>query len=186
MFILTILRYVVSGIPSSTLPFPETTKNIHFLIFLNLMITAHVPNCVMFVLLYVQSLMWFFNGFFKQFYCYVFKQFFKICRAALCCSHYLCQFCTLLQCFLPACVSKHAVITDQFLFKCTKSILTVSISSSWESCTILTSTSCTMQSLLLLQTFLKWPIFPHPSYVFPYARHCWGAWIPLQDLHGHL
>ena len=34
----------------------------------------------------------------------------------------------------PVNVSKLAVITDQFLFKCTESILTISICSSWDSC----------------------------------------------------
>ena len=72
------------------------------------------------------------------------------------------------------------------LFKYTELILTVSISSSWGSCTISISTSCTTWSLLLLHTFLKWPIFPHLPHVFPYAGHCLGAWLPPQYLHGHL
>ena len=50
-------REAASGIPISACPLPGTTKNTqHFLMFLKFMNTAHVPNCVMLVPLYVQSL----------------------------------------------------------------------------------------------------------------------------------
>ena len=59
MFMLINLSAAVSGIASSAYPFLGTTRNTHlFLIFLNLITTTHVPNCVMFVLLYVLSLIW--------------------------------------------------------------------------------------------------------------------------------
>ena len=61
--------------------------------------------------------------------------------------------------FLPTCISKCAVINDLFLFKYIELILTVSISSSWESCATLTCNLCTVQSLLLLHTFCSGPSF---------------------------
>ena len=58
MFTFMISREIASGIPISACPLLGTTKNTqHFVIFLNFMNTAHVPNCVILVLLYVQSLM---------------------------------------------------------------------------------------------------------------------------------
>ena len=63
-FTLINLSAAVSGIPSGAWPFPGTTKNTHlFLMFLNLITTAHVPNCVMLVLLYILSLIWSFMDF---------------------------------------------------------------------------------------------------------------------------
>ena len=150
------------------------------------MITTHVPNSIMFVLLYVQSLMWFFMDFLSCSTVTFLNNFLNIYSGIMLLSlpvSYLYGISTML---LHACVSKCAVITNWLLFKCTKSILTVSTSSSWDSCSVLTSTSSTTWSHLLLHTFLKWPISPHPVHVFPYAGHCWGTWISLQYLHSHL
>ena len=58
MFKLIMLSTAVSGILSSAWPFPGTTKNTHhFFKFLNLIETAHVPYCVICILLYVLSFM---------------------------------------------------------------------------------------------------------------------------------
>ena len=112
---------------------------------------------------------------------------FLICRVALCCPHYLCQFCMVFLHYFCLHMFLHTLLLlTNFLFKCTELILTVSVSSSWEFCAISTSALCTMWYLLLLHTFLKWPIFLHPVHVFPYAGHCHGACIPLHYLHGHL
>ena len=77
---------------------------------------------------------------------------------------------------LPACISKCAVISDCFLLKHNELTLT------WFLCLLLgslapslISTSCTMQLLLLLHTFLKFPILPHAAHIFPYAGHSLGA-----------
>ena len=87
---------------------------------------------------------------------------------------------------LPSCVSKCAIISDHFLFKYNELTLMISMSSPWESGTISISTSCTVQFLLLLHTFLKCPILLHAVHTFPYAGHCLGVWPPPQYLHGHL
>ena len=111
MFTLTILRNVASGIPSSTWPFPRTTKNTQcFLTFLNLMTTAHVPNCMMFALLYVQRLMCFL-WIFKALPLLHFYTIFGICIMTLCCSHYPCQFCMVFQ----HCFPLHVFLSAQLL-----------------------------------------------------------------------
>ena len=73
---------------------------------------------------------------------------------------------------VPACVSNSAINNDQFLFKCTESILTVSILPSLYSWDTSTHISFTALSLLLQHTFLKCLVLPQPTHVFPYARHC--------------
>ena len=76
---------------------------------------------------------------------------------------------------LPTCISKFAIISYHFLFKYSELILTISMSSPWESGPICISTSCTTQFLLLLHTFLKCPILPHVANIFPHAGHCLGV-----------
>ena len=181
MFRLIILSAAVSGIPSSTWPLPGTTKNTQcFLTFLNLISTAHVPNCIIFVLLYVQSLIWLFVDFLS-------------CSSIVFLNNYSGMMLPSLPVSIlygiftmssPACISKYAVINDQFLFKWIELILTVSIWPSCISCSTLTSSSCTTWSLLLLHTFLKWSVFPHLVHILPYAGHHHGMWTPLQYLHG--
>ena len=69
------LSTAVSGIPSSTLPFLGTTKNIHlFLLSLKLIITMQVPNCVMTVLLYDFNCICLLTVCFEFGFCTVFKQ----------------------------------------------------------------------------------------------------------------
>ena len=47
MFILSMFNAAVSGMLSSAWIFPRTTKNTqHFFEFLNLIVTVHVPSCV--------------------------------------------------------------------------------------------------------------------------------------------
>ena len=87
---------------------------------------------------------------------------------------------------LPTCISNFVLMSDLVLFIYNELILTTSVSSPCDSSSISISTSCTMQFLLLLHTFLKCPILLHAAHVFPYARHCLGAWLSPQYLHSRL
>ena len=85
-----------------------------FLTFLNLIITAHVPNCIIFVLLYVQSLMWLFMDF-LSWSLYIWTVFW-IYIMAWYCPHYLCQFCMVFLCFhLPASLNVLLLMTNFYL-----------------------------------------------------------------------
>ena len=58
MFRLSMFNGTVSGIMSSTWPFPRTTKNTQcFFEFLNWIVTTHVSTCVIYVLLYIFNFM---------------------------------------------------------------------------------------------------------------------------------
>ena len=85
----------------------------------------------------------------------------------------------------PDCISSLAINNDQFLFKCTELILTVSILSSLHSCDSSIASPFTALSLLLQHTFLKCPVLPQPMHVLLYARHCLSMCILPQYLHGH-
>ena len=135
----------------------------------------HVPNCVICVLLYILSLILPFLDLFSCSSFIFLKSFLNVYSGIMFPSLPVSILYGISTVVSPTFVSKCAVISDRFLFKYTELILTVSISSSWGSCTISISTSCTTQSLLLLHTFLKWPVFPCPMHVFPYAGHCLGA-----------
>ena len=76
------------------------------------------------------------------------------------------------------------LIMTNFLFKCTKLILTVSISPALYSCISSISSLFTALSLLLWHTFLKCPVLPHHVHVLPYDGHCLGVCNPPQYLHG--
>ena len=85
---------------------------------------------------------------------------------------------------VPACISNSAINNDQFLFRCTESILTVSILSLLYSLDISTSMSFTALSLLLWHTLLKCLVLPQPAHVFLYAGHCLSGCTPPQYWHG--
>ena len=85
----------------------------------------------------------------------------------------------------PACISNSAVNDDQFLFKCTESILTVSISPSLYPCGTSSSSSFHAQSLLLWHTFLKCLVLPQTAHIFPYTGYCLSTFTPPQYQHGH-
>ena len=87
---------------------------------------------------------------------------------------------------LLTCIFRWAVINDRFLLRYIEFILTVSMSSSLGSGITSISTSWTVWFLLLMHTFLKWPIFPQLVHDFLYAGHCLGAWLPPLYLHRHL
>ena len=169
------LSAAVSGIPSSTWPFPGTTKNIHlFLLSLKLMFTTQVPNCVMTVLLYVFNCICLLLVFLSFGFCNVFKQPFEYVPwhyVILTPCIYLYGTIILL---LSAFVSNSAVNSDWFLFICTASILTVSILPSLYSWDVSTSISFTAPLLLLWHTFLKCPVLPHATHIFLYAGYCLG------------
>ena len=82
----------------------------------------------------------------------------------------------------PDYVSSFAVNNDQFLFKCTKLILNVSILPSLYS--YISSISSSYTALLLQYTFLKCLVLPHPADILLYTRHCLGACNLPQYLHG--
>ena len=84
----------------------------------------------------------------------------------------------------PAHISNSTINNDQFFFRCTESILTVSSSPSLYPCDASSSSSFTTWSLLLQHTFLKCLVLPQPTHVFPYARHCLGMCTPPQYWHG--
>ena len=84
----------------------------------------------------------------------------------------------------PAHISASASNNDQYLFKCTDSILTVSISPSLYSCGASSSSSFTAWCLLLWHIFLKCLVLPKPAHILPYARHCLSTCTPPQYWHG--
>ena len=155
MFIFMISREATSGIPISACPLLGTTKNTqHFLMFLNFMNTVHVPNYMILVLIVCVKPDMILYGSLKLVYCDVLKYFLNMWNGIILPSLPVLTLYGFSTLFLPANVSKLAVITDWFLFTCTESILTISICPSWDSCTALMCISCTACSFLLLQTFL--------------------------------
>ena len=112
---------------------------------------------------------------------------FKICIVSWGCPNCQCQFYKefLMQFCLSAFLRVTLLVTH-FLFKYNELILTVSMSSPWESGPISISTSCTVQFILILHTFLNSPILLHVAHIFPYAGHCLGVRPPPQYLHGCL
>ena len=147
---------------------------------------AHVPNCVICAPLYVLS------------FTLLFMEHFS-CSSSIPLNNFLniysgIKLPSLLVSILygtsfvvsPTCISRCAVIGKWFLLTYNEFIFTVSISCFCSSGTVSTSTSWTAWSLLLLHTFLKWPIFLHPAHIFPYAGNCLGTWLLPQYLHGHV
>ena len=84
----------------------------------------------------------------------------------------------------PDHVPSSTINNDQFLFKCTELILTVSISPLLHSCDSSFSSSLTALPLLLWHTFLKCPVLPQPTHILSYARHCLGTCTLAQYLDG--
>ena len=164
--------------------FPELQKTHNA--FFNLIVTAHVLSCVMCVLLYIFNFMLLFIEPFSCSSGISLNSFLNIYNGIMLPSLWVSILYGISVTVLPTCIFRCAVINDWFLLRYIEFILTVSISSSWGSGITSTSTSWTVQFLLLMQTFLKWPIFLQLVHDFPYAGHCLGAWLPPQYLHGCL
>ena len=168
----------MSGIPNSTCPFPGTTRNIHlFAIFLNLVWTAHMPNCIMCVPLYVFNLMFPFTNHFSSSLPMFANNFQNMYSSIMFPSLPVSILYETSNDVYPACICNFAIMLDHFLFTYTALILTISVSSSWDSASMSISTSWTAWLLLLLHTFLKCPVLPHATHIFPYTGHCLGAWL---------
>ena len=141
MFKLSIFNAAMSGIPSSAWPFPGTTKNTSFFEFLNLIVTVHVPCCVICVPLYVFNFMLLFMEPFSCSYGIFLNSFLNIYW------HYVCPLLPVSILYgisvavSPTCIFRCAVINDQFLFRYIEIILTISMSSSWGSGVTSPSTS---------------------------------------------
>ena len=80
----------------------------------------------------------------------------------------------------PAAICRLAVNTEWFLLNWIESMLTISMSSSASYWFSLSSILFTSLAFLLLHTALKWPIFWHPTHVFPYAENCF--WVPASTI----
>ena len=154
--------------------------------FFNLITTIHIHSCVMLVLLYVLSLIWPFMVLFSCSSETFLNNFLNVNNGII----FLLLLVSILYGItmeLPHdCSSSSAINNDQFLFKCTELIPTVSFSPSLHSCDSLISSSFTTPSLLLQHTFLKCLVLPQPMHILPYARHCLcmcpaiiSAWAPL-------
>ena len=124
-------------------------------------------------------------GFLQLFFCNFFNRFLNMNNGMILYSLPVSILHGITMVFLPDCISSFANNKDQFLFKWTELILTVSILPSLPFCAPLTSSSFTALSLLLWHTFLKWPVLLQPVHVLSYVRHCLSASSPPQHLHEH-
>ena len=117
IFKLIKLSTAMSGIPNSTCPFLGTTKNIHlFLMFLHLIWTAHVPDCIMCVPLYVFNLMFPFTDLFKCSLLMFANNFQNVYSSIRFPSLTVLILYRISNTVFPTCISNFAIMSDLFLF----------------------------------------------------------------------
>ena len=126
-----------------------------------------------------------FNGLFELSFCNVFKSLLNMYHSIMLLSLPISILYGIVTLLLPACISNSAVNSDQFLLICTESILIVSILPLLYSSDVSSSISFTTLLLLLLHTFLKCCILPHPAHIFPYTGHCLSRCTLPQYWHGY-
>ena len=157
----------------------------NFILLLFSILTVHLPNCVIVILLYVLNLIFSFFVAASSSFVDLGNDFLNIWKGIMFPSEST-LYCTTDVAWLDD-VFKFAVMIWYLLLKVMEFMLiefifTLSIlPSSW--CYTCGSVLWNFLLQLFLQTSLKWLIFLHATHVIPYIGHCLGRWLEPQYLH---